>query len=127
MRWNAPDLGDQRREPGISLEEVLDRDVHGPRLEVLLADRPRDHGGVGRQRAGVVGDEQRATLRRHVLHPVCLAPKPVAIEELDQGAIEEALDPLRAPPVGDAALWLERREQLPHAIGRQLLACRLRV
>ena len=36
----------------------------------------------------------------HVLDPLHLGPEPVAVVELDQGPVHQALDPLRAPPVG---------------------------
>ena len=63
VRGDAADLRDQHREARIALEEVLDGDVQRPRVRVLLADRLADHRGVGRQRARVVGDEQRAARR----------------------------------------------------------------
>jgi hypothetical protein len=116
MGRNAADLGNQRGEPRVPLEEMLDRDVQRPRTGMLLPDRPRDHRGVGRQRPGVVRDQQGAALRENVLDPLHLAPEPVAVEELDQGAIDRRLDPLGAAPVGDPALGLERGQQLAHLL-----------
>src|SRR5918993_78637 len=70
-----------------------------PRLLMLLADRLADHRGVGRERAGVVRDEQRAAGRGHVLDALDVAAEPVAVEELEQPAVVDPLDPLRPPPV----------------------------
>src|SRR3954449_9361167 len=39
MRRDPADLRQQHREARIALEEVLDREVHGPRARVLLLDR----------------------------------------------------------------------------------------
>ena len=86
VRGDAADLRDQHREARVALEEVLDGEVERPRRRVLLADRLRDHRRVGRQRAGVVGDQQRAAVGGHVLDPLDLDPEPVAVEELEQGA-----------------------------------------
>ena len=47
MRGHAADLRDQHREPGVALEEVLDRQVELSRRQVLLADRLGDHRRVG--------------------------------------------------------------------------------
>ena len=43
VRGDAADLRDQHREARIALEEVLDRQVEGPRVRVLLANRLGDH------------------------------------------------------------------------------------
>ena len=55
----------------------------------------------------------------HVLDPLHLDPEPVAVEELDHGAVEDLLDPLRASPVVDPALGLDRRQQVAVALRRQ--------
>ncbi len=117
MGGDAADLRDQHREAGIALEEVFDGDVERSRRRMLFADRPRDHRRVGGQRPGVVGDEQRAALGGDVLDPLDLCAEPVAIEELDHRAVEGALDPLRAPPVVNRPLRLDRRQELAHAVG----------
>ena len=117
VRGDPADLRDQHREPGIALEEVLDRDVERARARVLLADRLRDHRRVRGQGAGVVGDQQRAAVGGHVLDPLDLGPEPVAVEELDQGAVHRPLDPLRAAPVVEPALGLDRGQQVAHPLG----------
>ena len=109
VRGDAADLGDQHAEAGIALEEVLDGQVQRPRLRVLFLDRLGDHRRVGRQRAGVVGDQQRAALGRDVLDALDLAAEPQVVVEVDERLVEEALDALRAAPVGDLALGLDRR------------------
>ena len=98
-------------EAGIALEEVLDREVQRARARVLLLDRLGDHRRVGRQRAGVVGDQQRAAGGRDVLDPLDLAAEPVVVEELVERRVEQALDALRAAPVGDLAVGLDRGQQ----------------
>ena len=75
---DGADLGQQHAEAGIALEEVLDGEIERARVGVLLLDRLGDHRRVGRQRAGVVGDQQRAALGRHVLDPLDLAAEPAA-------------------------------------------------
>jgi hypothetical protein len=122
---DAADLRDQHREQRIPLEEVLDGDVELARARVLVLDRLRDHRRIRGQGAGVVGDQQRAAARRHVLDPLDLGPEPVAVEELDQGLVEEVLDPFGAAPVIDLALGLDRRQQVTltarrRALGRAL-------
>src|SRR5215211_3844102 len=107
---HAADLRQQRAEARIALEEVLDGDVHRPRVGVLLADRLRDHRRVRGQRAGVVRDEQRAAARRHVLDPLHLGAEPVAVEEVGEGAVPELLDALGAAPVVEMALGLDPGE-----------------
>ena len=110
MGGHRADLRQQHAEARIALEEVLDGEVERARVRVLLLDRLGDHRRVGRQRAGVVGDQQRAALGRHVLDPLDLAAEPQLVEELDQRAVHEALDALRAPPVVDLALGLDARQ-----------------
>src|SRR3954454_4377312 len=104
---HAADLWRQHREAGIALEEVLHRQIERARARVLLLDRLGDHRRVGRQRSRVVGDEQRAAVGGHVVDALDLDAEPVAVQELDGGAVDEALDALRAPPVVDAALGLD--------------------
>ena len=120
MRGDPADLRDQHREARKALEEVLDGQVQRPWVRVLLADRLGDHRGVRRQRAGVVGDQQRAAFSGNVLDPLDLDPEPVAIEELDQGSVHEPLDPLRAAPVVEHALRLDRGQQVAHLLRRAL-------
>ena len=72
----------------------------------------RDHRRVRRQRAGVVGDQQRAAGGGHVLDALDLGPEPVAVEELVERPVHEALDALRAAPVGELALGLDAGEVL---------------
>ena len=105
---HAADLGHEHAEAGIALEEVLDGQVQRPRAGVLLLDRLEDHRRVGRERAGVVGDQQRAAGGRDVLDPLDLAAEPVVVEPVVDRAVHQALDPLRAAPVGDLALGLDR-------------------
>ena len=109
MGGHAADLRQQGREARVALEEVLDGHVERPRVGMLVADRLADHRRVRRQRAGVVGDEQRAAVGGDVLDPLDLAAEPVAVEELDERRVEDALDPLRPAPVVDAAIGLDRR------------------
>src|SRR5262249_22336616 len=116
MRRDAADLRDQHREPGIALEEVLDGDVERARVRGLLLDRLRDHRRVRRQRSGVVRDEQRAAVRGDVLYPLDLGPEPVAVVEVDEGAIEDLLDPLRAPPVVELAVGLDGGQRVAPAL-----------
>ena len=101
------DLGQQHREARVALEEVLDRDVQRPRVRVLLADRLADHRRVGRQRTGVVGHQQRAAGSGHVLDPLHVGAEPVAVEEVHQRLVQQALDPLGAAPVGQGAVGLD--------------------
>ena len=46
----------------------------------------------------------------HVLDPLDLGAEPVAVEELDERRVEDALDPLRAPPVVQPPLGLDARQ-----------------
>ena len=69
--------------PGIALEPVLAEHVERARGWVLVADRLHDHRRVRRQRAGVVGREQRAAGRGHVLDALDLDPEPVAVVEVE--------------------------------------------
>jgi hypothetical protein len=110
VRGHAADPRDEHAEERIALEEVLDRQVQLARARVLLLDRLGDHRGVRRERAGVVGDQQGAAGRRDVLDSLDLAAEPVVVEERDQRLVDEALEPLRAAPVGDGAVRLDRRE-----------------
>ena len=103
-----PIFGDEHAEARIALEEVLDGQVQRARARVLLLDRLGDHRRVGRERAGVVGDQQRAAGGRDVLDPLDLAAEPVVVEELVERLVEQALDALGAAPVGDLALGLDR-------------------
>ena len=93
-----------------------------PRVRVLLLDGLGDHRRVGRQRARVVGDEQRAALGGDVLDALDLAAEPQLVEEVDQRAVEEALHALGAAPVGDLALGLDGREVLAQVGARSGLA-----
>jgi hypothetical protein len=106
---HGTDLGQQHRKEGVALEEVLDGDVHLPRARVLLLDRLGDHRRVGRQGARVVGDEQRAAAVRHVLDALDRHPEPQVVEEVVEGPVHQALDPLGPPPVRDLALRLDSR------------------
>ena len=110
MRGDAADLGDEHAEEREALEEVLDGQVQLARARVLLLDRLGDHRRVGRQRAGVVGDEQGAAGGRDVLDPLDLAAEPVVVEERDERLVEQALEPLGAAPVGDRPVRLDRRQ-----------------
>jgi hypothetical protein len=74
----------------------------------------------------VVGDEQGAAGCGNVLDPLDLGAEPVAVEELDHALVEDSLDPLRAAPVVDAALGLDRRHEVAietrgQPLGRGLL------
>ena len=51
---HGADLRQQHAEARVTLEEVLDGEVHRTRVGMLLLDRLRDHRGVGGQRPGVV-------------------------------------------------------------------------
>ena len=104
---HAADLRQQHAEARIALEEVLDGDVERRGRGVLLLDRLGDHRRVGRQGAGVVGDHERAALRRDVLDALDLAAEPEAVEEVGDRAVEEALDALRAAPVVERAVGLD--------------------
>ena len=112
VRGHTADLRDQHREAGVALEEVLDRDVQRPRMGCSSRIALRDHRGVRRQRTGVVGDEQSAARGGDVLDPLDLRPEPVAVEELEQRGVHQALDPLRAAPVVEPALGLDRRQEI---------------
>jgi hypothetical protein len=104
---HAADLREQDAEAGIALEEVLHRDVERTRMRVLLSDRLGDHGGVRRKGARVVRDEQRTARRGDVLDPLHLRAEPVAVEELRDGAVVQALDALGAAPVVQLAVGLD--------------------
>jgi hypothetical protein len=104
---HAADLGQQRREAGVALEEVLDRDVERAWVRVLLPDGLADHRRVGREGARVVGDQQRTARSGHVLHALHFGAKPVAIEELHNGGVEGALDALGAAPVVEPPVGLQ--------------------
>ena len=95
-----PIFGSSMLKPGIALEEVLDREVQRARARVLLLDRLGDHRRVGRQRAGVVGDQQRAAVGRDVLDALDLAAEPQVVEEVVERAVEEPSTRSRAAPVG---------------------------
>ena len=110
VRGDAAELGHEHREPRIALEEVLDGQVQRARARVLGLDRLGDHRRVGRQRARVVGDQQRAAGGRDVLDPLDRDPEPVVVEELVERLVERVLDALGAAPVGDLALGLDRGE-----------------
>jgi len=73
---HAADLGHEHREERIALEEVLDGQPQLAAARVLLLDRLADHRRVGRQRAGVVGDQQGAAVVGHVLDALDLAAEP---------------------------------------------------
>jgi hypothetical protein len=122
VRGHAAELGDEHRQPWEALEEVLDREMERARPGVLLLDRLRDHRRVRRDRAAVVGDQQRAADGRDVLDPLDLDPEPVVVEELVDGAVEQALDAFGATPVGDLAVRLDRGQQRAHlVVGRREL------
>ena len=77
----AHEAGEERQHEG----PVEDHEPRPARQRVLLHDRHRDHRRVeGKQRAGVVGDEQRAPVGGHVAHPLGLDPPPDLVEELEQ-------------------------------------------
>jgi len=59
---------------------------------------------------------------RHVLDPLDLAAEPQPVEELDQRAVHQALDALRAAPVVDLALGLDARQVGPQVGARSGLA-----
>ena len=105
------DLREEHREARVAAEEVLDGQVQRPRAGVLLLDRLGDHRRVGRQRARVVGDEQGAAGGGHVLDALDLDPEPEAVEELVDRRVQQPLDALGAPPVGDRPLGLDAREE----------------
>ena len=115
---HAADLRHEHREQRVALEEVLDGQVHRPRARMLLLDRLEDHRRVGRQRAGVVGDEQRAAVGRDVLDALDLAAEPVVVEEVVERLVEHALDALGAPPVRDLALGLDRGQVVAQVLAR---------
>ena len=69
----------------------------------------------------MVGDEQRAAVGGHVLDPLDLGPEPVAIEELVQGPVHHPLDALRAPPVVELPIGLDRGQQVAHHLAGMAL------
>ena len=97
MRGHAADLGDEHGQPRIPLEEVLDRQMQRPRTRVLGLDRLGDHRRVRRERAGVIGDQQRAAGGWDVLDALDLDPEPVVVEELVERLVDHGLDALGAP------------------------------
>ena len=79
---------------------------------MLVADRLHHHRGVGRKRAGMVGDEQRAARRGDVLDPLGLDPEPVAVVEVER-RLDQGEYALGAAPVVERALLVGGRQQRP--------------
>ena len=116
MGRHGADLRQQHAEAGISLEEVLDGQVQRPRAGVLLLDRLGDHRRVRRQRAGVVGDQQRAALGRHVLDPLDLAAEPAGGRRTRPACGRRS--PRRAPSVPNRRLGARARRRAGTGAGR---------
>ena len=116
LEQSARVVGMADRLPGSPKEPAEDRHAHEEaghqrphvaRLRVLDEHRRLDHRAVPRQHAGVVGDQQGTTSRRHVLDAGGLDAPVVAIQDLEHG--EERFGPLRVEAevvdlVGGAAL-----------------------
>jgi len=58
----------------------------------------------------VIGHQERAALSRDVLDAFDLGAEPVAVEELVQRPIDQALEAFGPPPIGDATFGLEARQ-----------------
>src|ERR687898_2409093 len=111
MRPYEPDLVGEHADARIALEPVLSEHVERTRGRVLVFERLHDHRSVRGQGARVVGDDQRAALRRHVLNALDLHAKPVLVIEVEQG-LHQVEDALRAAPVVDLTAGLGRWDQL---------------
>ena len=119
MRRHPADLRHEHGEERIALEEVLDGEVQRPRARVLLLDRLADHRGVRRERARVVGDEQRAAGGGDMLDPLDLAAEPVVVEEGVERPVDEPLEALGAAPVRDRPLGLDRGQVVAQVRARR--------
>ena len=86
---------------GSCAEEVLGEPVD--RAQQLGLDAVHDHRRVGRDRAGVVGDQQRAAVAGDVLEALPLGPEPVPVDRVVEGAGERAQALAAAPGVDVAA------------------------
>ena len=110
VRDHAAELREQHPEAGNTAEMLLGRQMHGPPARMLLLDRLRNHCRVRRQRAGMVGDEQRGALGRDVHDPFDLDAKPVAVQKVVNGAVDQPLDALGASPVAEVPVGLDPGE-----------------
>ena len=100
MRGNASDARPQRAEDGQGAEQVLGHAVHRPAQFCL--DAVHDRGGVGRNRAGVIGHEERAALGGQMFEALPLGAKPVAVHRVVEPA-RQRTQVLAASPVIDVA------------------------
>src|ERR687891_358728 len=92
----GPDGADHRERP----QQVLRQGVDGPAQ--LLLDAVHDHGGVGGDGAGGIGDHEGAAFPGHLLQALPLGPEPVAVD----GVVDLAghlPGVLRAAPLVDVA------------------------
>ena len=86
-------------------EEVLGEAVDG--AQQLGLDAVHDDRRVGRDRAGVVGDQQRTAFEGDVLEPLPLGAEPVAVDRVVQRAGEGAHGLAPAPGVDVGATLVE--------------------
>ena len=80
LRGDAADARPQRPDHGDLTEDVLGQPVDRP-VELGL-DAVHDRRRVGRDRARVVGDEQRAAVGRDLLEALPLDPEPAAVDRV---------------------------------------------
>ena len=116
MGGHAADLRDEHAEERIALEEVLDGEVQRARARVLLLDRLGDHR---RRRAAARRRGWRPAARRRSPGRA-RSPRPRSGTSSGRGSrracVEQALDPLRAAPVGDGAVRLDRRQVVAQVV-----------
>ncbi len=121
---HAADAVHDRAEPRQVKHGVFDERADVAARRMVAANRVHHHRAVVRQRAGVVGDEQRTAVRGHVLEPGRLHAEPPRVQELEQPLpargrawiAAEIVDDVAAPP------HRERAPAPPHALERQPLA-----
>ena len=96
---------------------VLDERAHVAARGVIAAHRVHHHRAVVGQRAGVVGDQQRAALRGDVLEAGRLDAEPLRVQELEQPLPARGRARIAAEIVDDvgAAPHRERAPAPPHA------------
>src|SRR5581483_4771535 len=91
-------------------EAALGGQVDGTAPRVLVTHDLGNHCRIGWKRSGPIGQQQRPAIPRNVLDPLLLHAKPVVVEKAVERAVDEALDPLGAPPISHLAIRLQTRK-----------------
>jgi hypothetical protein len=107
MRGHPARLDQQHVHAGDGPQDALGGEVQRAGAAMLDADRLGDHGCVGGQDAGMIGDQQRRAVTRHVVDALDLDAKPVVVEEVKHRPVKGGVDCLRSPPVGHAPVGLK--------------------